>query len=271
MVHSKKIIFLSVLVSLFIFSIFSCQSLGKEQVETSNVSNPLRVLFIGSSLTYYWDLPLQVEALALDLGAEPKVETEASTGLGVGLLHHLSPEYSNTLDAIKIGEFNIVVIQGYSIEPAEDPETFIKNALALAKEVKVTGAEVVFYDTWAVDPEGTLVKARDIYEKPWSGGSFEEMHARIREAYVRASSETNGRLAYVGDAWVKILSEHPEIELYTTDGIHPSECGSYLVACVFVNVLTNLDPRDAKWRPEGVSEDEAIVLRAAAWEVGQNF
>ncbi len=143
--------------------------------------------------------------------------------------------------------------------------------MALSTEAKATGAAVVFYETWAEDPEGTLVKAVKTYEKSWSGGNPEEMQARIRKAYVRATSEADGRMARVGDAWVKILSEHPEIELYTPDGIHPSECGSYLVACVFVNVITNLDPRDAKWRPEGVSEKEAIILRAAAWEVGQNF
>ena len=76
-----------------------------------------------------------------------------------------------------------------------------------------------------------------------------EMQARIREAYTRVSSEDDGRMAYVSDAWLNVLSEYPEIELYSLDGEIPSECGSYLAACVFVNVLTNLDPRNAKWKP----------------------
>ena len=270
MVHSKKIIFLSVLVILFILSFFSCQSLGEEQVETSSISNPLRVLFIGNSLTYYWELPLQVEALATDLGAVPKVETDEATFPGASLLYHLSPEYSGTLESVKTGGFNFVVIQGYR-DPFQDPEKFIKNALALAKVVKAAGAEVVFYEIWAYDPKGIQVKAEKLYEKQWSGGNPEEMQARIREAYIRATLEVNGRMARVGDAWERVLTEHPEIELFGSDGVHPSESGSYLTACVFVNVLTNLDPRDAKWRPEGVSKKEGIVLRAAAWEVGQNF
>ena len=266
--HSKKIIFLSVLVTLFILTFFSCQSVGEEQVETSNINKPLRVLFVGNEPTYFWDLPLQVEALSLDLGAEPKVETEASTGPTVCLLWHLSPEYSDTLDVIRTGGFNIVVIQETSQSLLEDPEGFIKDAMALTNEAKAVGAEVVFYETWAYDPKGTTVELTKIYEKSWSGGNPEEMQARTREAYIRATSEADGRMARVGDAWVKVLSEHPEIELYLSTGGAPSECGSYLAACVFVNVLTNLDPRDAKWKPEGVSEEEAIVLRAAAWEVG---
>ena len=148
----------------------------------------------------------------------------------------------------------------------EDFEGFIEDTMALANEAKAVGAEVVFYETWAYDP-----KATKIYEKQWSGGNPEGMQARTREAYSRATSEANGRMACVGDAWERVLSEHPEIELYLSDGECPTECGSYLAACVFVNVLTNLDPRDVKWRPEGVSKKEAIVLRAAAWEVGQKL
>ena len=97
------------------------------------------------------------------------------------------------------------------------------------------------------------------------------MQARIREAYTRAASEADGRMAPVGDAWLKVLTEHPKIELYSSGGEMPSECGSYLAVCVVVNVLTNLDPRDAKWKPEGVSRKEAIILRNAAWEVGNKL
>ncbi len=271
MIYSKKIIFLSVLVSLFILSIFSCQSLGEKQTKNSNGSKPLRVLFIGNHLTSFWDFPLQVETLALELGAEPGIETEASTRSAVGLTHHISPEYSDTLHIIRTGGFDIVVIQGSISYPVEYPEKFLKNALVLANEAKAVGAEVVFYETWVYDPKGTTVKLTKIYEKSWSGGNPGEMQGRVRKAYTRAASEAGGRMARVGDAWEKVLSEHPKIKLHNSTGGAPSECGNYLAACVFVNVLTNLDPRDAKWRPEGVSEDEAIVLRVAAWEVGQEL
>lgn len=267
MIYNKKIIFLSVLVSLFILSIFSCQSLGEEQVKTSTTSNPLRVLFVGNALTYSWNLQLQVETLAQDLGAEPKVEAEAIKAAGVSLLWHLSPEYSDTLDIIRTGNFNIVVIQEMPQELLKDSEGFLKDAMALADEVKTTGAEVVFCETWAFDPKGLDVVVTKIYEKSWSGGNPEGMQALIREAYTRATSEAGGHMARVGDAWEIVLTGYPEIELYNSDGAISSECGSYLAACVLVNVLTNLDPRDAKWRPEGVSKKEAIVLRSAAWEV----
>ena len=230
-------------------------------------SKPLRVLFIGNQLTSFWDFPLQVEAMALDLGAVPEIETEASTKSAVGLTYHISPEYSDTLDIIRTGGFNIVVIQGSIRDPVENPENFLKNAQILANEAKAVGAEVVFYETWVYDPKGTTVKLTKVYEKSWSGGNPGEMQVRIREAYTRAISEAGGRMARVGDAWEKVLTEHPGIKLHSSTGGSPSECGNYLAACVFVNVLTNLDPRDAEWRSEGVSEEEAVILRAAAWEV----
>ena len=241
----------------------------EKQAETSSVGKPLRVLFIGNGLTFCRDFLLQVEALASDLDAEPELELKDVPFSGeVGLLWHLSPDYSGTLDIIRTGGFEIAVIQGLPRELLKDPEGFVNNTMALANEVKAVGAEVIFYETWAYDTTGTVVDQLRIYEKSWSGGNPGEMQARIREVYSLAASEVDGYLAPVGDAWEKVLGENPEIELFGPSGEMPSECGSYLAACVFVNALTNLDPRDAKWRPEGVSRKEAIVLRSAAWEVG---
>jgi hypothetical protein len=37
---------------------------------------------------------------------------------------------------------------------------------------------------------------------------------------------------------------HPEIELYATDGSHPSAAGSYAAACSFYSVILRKNPVD---------------------------
>ena len=68
--------------------------------------------------------------------------------------------------------------------------------------------------------------------------------------------------ARVGDAWADVRTNHPEIELYQSDGSHPSVEGTYLAACVFYGALFQKSPVGAA--KLGVSATEAAVLQAAA-------
>jgi hypothetical protein len=165
------------------------------------------------------------------------------------------------VDAIRKGGWDTVIIQGLSTEPLDDLERFLSTSAVLAQEARSAGADVVFFQTWAFEAKHLY------YLNAWSGGNFKEMQARLRKAYTRAAEDTGGRIAPVGDVWEVVMAEHEEIKLYSSDRKHPSECGSYLAACVLTMVLTDRDPRDATWLPDsGVTESEAEVLRAYAYK-----
>jgi len=56
--------------------------------------------------------------------------------------------------------------------------------------------------------------------------------------YGRAAMENSALLAPVGQAWELAMDLRPTVDLYTSDGSHPTELGTMLTASVFVRVLT---------------------------------
>jgi hypothetical protein len=222
-----------------------------------------RVLFIGSSTTYWNNMPTWVTKLSEDLGSLPRIEVTDRTVPNAGLHDHVeSTGYWSALDAIRKGQWDTVILQGSPREPLDDPSQFFMDAAKLATEVRATGAEPLLFQSYAYD-QGYYKYA----EEPGWGGNNVEMQKRVSEAYTKAAQEIGARLARAGDAWQWVLNQNPEIKLYSNDHVHPSACGSYLMACIDVSLLTGKDPREASWVPTGtVTEDEAKVLRAVAWK-----
>jgi hypothetical protein len=227
----------------------------------------IRVLFIGSSTTYTNNMPIWVTELSKNLGSVPQIEVTDRTVSSARLRDHLKDTYWGGLGAIRKGGWDIVVLQGYRQEPLDEPEQFFMAAAKLAEEVRATAAEPLFFQTYAYQ-QGYYA-----YEMvPCLGGNTAEMQMRISTAYAKAAEQAGTRVARVGDAWLWVLNNNPEIKLYSSDMVHPSACGSYLMACIFVSLFTGNDPREATWIPSvGVTEAEAKVLRAVAYKVCGNY
>ena len=67
--------------------------------------------------------------------------------------------------------------------------------------------------------------------------TYEGMQDRLTESYTEMAQNNESLLAPIGIAWKDIREQHPEINLYSSDGSHPSIQGSYLAACVFYAIL----------------------------------
>ena len=252
---------------LFTVLVISCT----RKVENDSTVSFRNVLMVGNSHTSAYDLPSQVEYLAADLGAKPGILAVGAAPPDVGLIYHTSPEYSETLGLIQSGRFDIVVVQGGITEACKDPIRFKQCVRELAGEVNKAGAELILFEIWSPDPDGYTPRERSLYEKDWSGGSQKALQAITRSVYFQAASETDAKVAWVGDAWEIAGERYPDMELYRPDGGHPSEHGSYLAACVIVQAITSLDPQSAKWKPDALSRKEAALLRAVAYEVGSDY
>ena len=223
----------------------------------------VRVLFIGNSMTYWNNMLTFVMSLNKDLGSDPKILVTDNTIANAGLREQLSDtSFWSALGAIRKGGFDVVVLQGKASEPLEEPEEFSTAAIRFAEEAKAIGANPLFYQTYVLPPA-----FRIFYEQPWSGASPAEMQARVSAAYAAVAKQTNTRVARVGDAFLWLSLNHPEIKLFSDDFIHPSIGGSYLMACMFASLLSGKDPRMASWIPStGVTDQEAILLRSVAWD-----
>ncbi len=254
----KSVIFFSVLC--FLSGMSGCSQNG---ASLRDEETEYRFLLIGNSLTYYNDLHEQVRNICAD-AAGIRLAVDESAAPGVGLVHHASPEYSETLAMIGSNAYTAVVIQGKSDEPLTGYESFRKNAKILSLAAEEHGARVFFFETWAPHEDGSSTRQLKTYDQEWTGGSRANMQKLILSACERTAGECGGTVIPAGQVWEMFTREYPEIRLYTDDGSHPSLHGTYLTACVIARALTGADPQAAGWRPEGISRREARILRRAA-------
>jgi len=85
----------------------------------------------------------------------------------------------------------------------------------------------------------------------------------------------------VGPAWQAALNSRPDLELYASDGIHPSALGVYLSACVLYASITGESPLDNPvYTSIGFDDPEEIVkldgdtiqfLQSIAWETVNDY
>jgi len=92
----------------------------------------------------------------------------------------------------------------------------------------------------------------------WARERLPQDQAFISDAYLRAARETKSSVAPVGVAWERVRRIFPSIELYDSDGSHPSPAGTYLAACVIYATLFHQSP-------EGLPSKFPKELQSIAW------
>ena len=100
-----------------------------------------RILFIGNS---YTDYNGGVDQLLLNLAPNAKV-SRISPG-GYTLQAHFEDEA--TLEAIRLGDWDVVVLQEQSQNSVTNYYNFYEYAQKLDAEIKKSGAETVMFMTW---------------------------------------------------------------------------------------------------------------------------
>ncbi|MCA9692559.1 MAG: hypothetical protein KC636_23370 [Myxococcales bacterium] len=230
----------------------AASSSATEDSTTASEPAAVSVLFVGNSYTAGNGLVDLLLALA-DPGT---LDAEVITVGGETLGGHLATPA--TVDAIASGAWDMVVLQGQSVEPllAEDGD-FDEAALALAELVTSAGATPVFFETWA------RAAGDPLYAEPWYGPDPAAAQAKLRAAYQAVADASGGAVAPIGDAFERAWTEAPAIDLYALDGSHASLAGSYLAACVLLGALLDVDATGRSW-PEGVAADDAATLQAIA-------
>ncbi len=206
---------------------------------SSQNSTPKKVLFIGNSYTYVNNLPQLLSDLASS--ANDSVSFDSNTPGGSNFQSHTVN--STTMQKISSQNWDYVVLQAQSQEPAADPTTVQNNTYPFAKilndSIKSNNfcTETVFYMTWgrkngdaAVCPTYTPVC------------TFDGMQNRLRSSYLEMADSNLATTAPVGMAFKYCRQQFPSIDLYQPDESHPSLEGSYLAACVFYSVLFQKSP-----------------------------
>jgi hypothetical protein len=189
-----------------------------------------RVFFIGNSYTHANNLPQVLSNIATSFG--DTVTHASSTPGGAQLVQHVTN--TNTLNGIRQGNWDVVVIQEQSQKPSfGDAQVAVEvypYAAQLNDSIEYYNpcAETAFYMTWGR-------QNGDAQNCPFLPAlcTFDGMNARLRRAYLQMALDNEAIAAPVGAVWKMVRDSLPNINLYTSDGSHPSRAGTYLAACTF--------------------------------------
>lgn len=183
----------------------------------------IKALFVGNSYTAAHDLPFVVSAMAKAKGID--LACSVSVAGGVTLEHHLNGERQlRTVKMIEAGKHKAVILQDQSMRPIKHPELTIRDIGLLCEPIRKSGATPFLFLTWARE-------------------KTPQTQALLTQIYVQAAREHDAQVVPVGIAWQHALQQKPDISLYSEDGSHPSQLGTYLAACVFFAALTGESPK----------------------------
>ena len=215
--------------SFIIFAVFSVQVVAQSK----------KVLFLGNSYTGVNNLPLLIRNIALSTNDTLIVDSNTPGGYTFQL------HTTNTTSQSKLmaGNWDFVVLQEQSQLPSFPDDQVAVEVFPYARTLDSIinqyspCAETVFYRTWGR-------KVGDASNCPlWPPVcTYEGMDSLLHMRYLQMATDNNALVSPVGVVWKYLRIMHPEIELYATDGSHPSAAGSYAAACSFYSVILRKNP-----------------------------
>lgn len=232
----------------------------------SGYSITKRVLFIGNSYTLNHDLPGLTADVTESAGDELIYGVSAYSSYSL----QLHSSNATTLEMIRQGNWNHVVLQEYSLNPSESlswvqsnvfPHVQFLNDEILSHNNEV---ETMFYMTWGR-------RDGDAGRCPYNPHvcTYEGMDDLTRERYLMMAEIFNGVVSPVGAVWRYLRENHPSIELYDPDGSHPTEAGTYAAACCFYTAIFQKDPALISYNYR-LGSSTASIIRNAVKEVVYN-
>ena len=197
--------------TLLIFGLILCSGMLFSQ------QKELKVLFVGNSYTYGYNLAHIVSIISAETST--KLITRKSTIGGASLREHWrGGRELETKKMIAEGDFDIVVLQDFSMSAIQAPDSTLKYVKLFSEYSNSYGAKTYLFNTWARE-------------------KVPQFQDEINEIYGQAASENGAVRVPVGAAWALAQDLRPMVDLYTSDGSHPNELGTMLSASVFVRVI----------------------------------
>lgn len=227
-------------------------------------SGSLKVLFIGSSYTGYYDMPQMVEQLAETAGHTILVDTHLAYGRS---LYEISL-YDAVWTKISSNDWDYIILQDAPHRVAY-PETYA-NLIPWADTHPLPPTLKTFRDRALENYSQTRV----LFFMPWAfkdgmlwitgqTDDFFNMQENIYTNSILFATELNLAIAPVGWAFYTVLREHSDIELFDSDYSHSSLEGSYLAASVFFTSFYRESLSGNNYY-NTVPEDRAVYLQNIA-------
>lgn len=208
------------------------------------VGQDKKVLFLGNSYTNVNDLPALFKSLSSAGGFE--ISVDKSTPGGCTLSNPSNGHLFNAQSIAKIHAENwdYVILQEqsqYPVIPYWRDNYFYPGAKSLDSIIKENNrcTKTMFFMTW-----GRKFGGQQCIDGHCSieFSDFNHMMDSMASSYLGNAKEINAQVSPVGMAWKNALAEDNSIELFSSDGSHPSLAGSYLAACTFYASIFHESP-----------------------------
>lgn len=213
---------------------------------------PAAVLFIGNSYTASYG---GMGQLLYDMTTAVHGDSVLSAQSVVFGGYTLEMHWNNaaTLDAIRTGDWDLIVLQEQSTRPIDDPELMYQYADSLCSYIRMYGAEPAFFMTWAREYDPSMTEP-------------------LAAAYNYCGAAFDAEVIACGRAFAKCRTDFPDIALYRPDGSHPNAQGTYLALCMFYSELWDADPQGIEWTFDpAITAGERANLQQCAWETAQMY
>lgn len=220
------------------------------------------VLFLGNSYTFYNSLPNLLKELAWGEGVD--IRPAVSVTGAHTMARHLNDVRSKDLAAR--GGYEFAILQDQSLAPAKighntaESPGIIKSMGDMTALIRASSTAVVpvVYATWG---------RKNTYTLDGEALTFDKMTERLTEGCMTQAETHDLWVSPVGIAWQKVRKENPSIELYNSDGSHPSLAGSYLAAATLYLTMFNTEFGESP-ATCGLDAATAKIMRdAALWAV----
>ena len=218
----KTILKNNFLVIAFLFLLGFNFAYGKSKIETKDT---VKVLFVGNSFTYFYNLPQVVQAMS-EFSKSVHLETRHSLVGGSTLSQHLNGENgTRTLEILETQQFDYVVLNHHSLATIQGKDSFFEVSKKMVELVKSKNAIPVFMQTWAYESNPLMLQV-------------------IEQAYRNMGEALGVDIIACGELFAEVRKWRPDLVLFDDDDKHPSKHGTYLNGLAFFKYFTKEKSKD---------------------------
>ena len=215
----------------------------------------LDVLFVGNSLTYYYETWNIFATIAASEGYKVNVDSVTSGGYYLSQMDDPTDKVGSILHSkLENKQYDIVVLQDNSTGPIKYPAQFYDAVRSLKEKIEKTGAKVYLYETFS--REG---RSPDLAT---FGLNYYSMTQKLVAGYDAIGKELNIPISHVGTAFYDLYVNNPQLNLYDNDYLHQSNLGSYVVALTHYATIYGKSPIGIKYKYFEDEVMQAIVEQA---------
>ena len=204
----------------------SCSSSANEIAVENDNNFPYnfenqKILFIGNSFTFYWNLPSLVEKMSIERGLNWNV-THFTVPSATLKIHWNNPDLISLLEN---EDFDHIIVQEHSTNILTNADGNSKFYFDQIRSIIPVSTQIHFFSTWMYP-------------------SMEQFNIDNEEYPIEGSIKdiiegTTTKLIPVGRAFKLFQEKHPQFSLLMEDEKHPNSNGSYLASCVILSHLSD--------------------------------